>query len=236
MRTALFSLLLLAMPCFAGTPLPDAPHVMASGEGKMTVAPDLATVSLQASYRNTNAAAAKQAVDRGIAGLLKVAPEFGLGEKDVTASDLSLAEDVGYDDHERRVSRGFLAKRAVTLKLHRLDRLGALLDAAVAAGVNEVDDVSFESSRKDELRLQARAKAVADAREKASGLATAFGATLGPIYSINSLNSSYASGYGSPTSLDRIEVTGTRINTGRYLQPTVDYTERVSAVFELKRP
>ena len=83
--------------------------------------------------------------------------------------------------------------------------------------------------------MEARSKAVADAREKAGGLATAFGTTLGPVYSINSVNSSVADGYGSANTLDRIEVTGSRINK-RYLQPTVDYTERVSAVFELKRP
>jgi len=237
MRTLLLgSFLLFATPCFAGTALPDAPHVVASGEGKVTVAPDLATVSLQAKYHNANAATAKQSVDRSIAALLKIAPDFGLDEKDVIASDLSLSEDVDYDNNGRRISSGFVANREITIKLHQLDRLGALLDAAVAAGVNDVENVSFESSRKEALRLEARAKAVADAREKASGLATAFGTSLGPVYSINSVTSTLADGYGGATTLDKIEVTGSRINTGRYLQPTVDYTERVSAVFELKRP
>jgi hypothetical protein len=235
MRILIGALLLVATPCLAGTPLPDAPHVVAGGEGRVTVAPDLATVSLHAKYRNANPALAKQAVDRGIAALLRIAPDFGLDEKDITAGDLSLSEDVRYDDNDRRVSNGFVADREVSLKLHQLDRLGDLLDAVVAAGVNEVDDVSFESSRKDALRMEARSKAVADAREKAGGLATAFGATLGPVYSINSVNSSVADGYGSANALDRIEVTGSRINK-HYLQPTVDYTERVSAVFELKRP
>ena len=33
---------LLAMPVFAGTPLPDGPHVVANGSGKVVVAPDVA--------------------------------------------------------------------------------------------------------------------------------------------------------------------------------------------------
>ena len=235
MRTLLISTLLLATPCFAGTPLPDAPHVVASGEGKATVAPDLATISLQATYSNADPAVAKQKVDRAVENLLEIAPSFGVAPEDITASDLSLAEDIDYDDDRRRVSNGFNANRELVVTLHQLDRLGAFLDAAVAAGVNEIENVAFESSRKDALRLEARAKAVADAREKAAGLAQSFGSTIGPVYSINSVNSTLADGYGG-TTLDRVTVTGSRINRGRYLQPTVDYTERVSAVFELKRP
>lgn len=73
-----------------------------------------------------------------------------------------------------------------------------------------------------------------DAREKSSGLSTAFGGSLGPVYSINSVRSGIVDGYGEATTLDRIQVTGTRIQRSAYLQPTVEYTESVSAVFELK--
>ena len=94
--------------------------------------------------------------------------------------------------------------------------------------------MSFKSSREADLREEARARAVAHAKESASGLATAFGGNLGPVYSINSVNSTQAQGYGN-TTLDRVQVTGTRMDSGRYLQPTIDFTERVSAVFEISR-
>lgn len=73
-----------------------------------------------------------------------------------------------------------------------------------------------------------------DAREKASGLATAFGGALGPVYSISSIRSGVDDGYGA-TTLDSVAVTGSRIQRSAYLQSTVEYAERVSAVFELKR-
>jgi uncharacterized protein YggE len=223
-----------AAPCLAGTSLPDAPHVVAGGEGKATAKPDLARVTLSAQYRNANAASAKQSVDRGVEGFLKLAPEFGLNPDDITASDVSVSEDVQYDDHDRRTSNGFVANREIRIKLRSLDKLGALLDAALAAGITEIENVAFESSREPELRREARDKAIADAREKASGLATAFGGALGPVYSINSIRSGVDDGYGA-TTLDRVEVTGSRIQRSAYLQPTVEYSERVSAVFELKR-
>lgn len=112
-----------------------------------------------------------------------------------------------------------------------------MLDAAVAAGLSKVNNVTFASSHADDLRRQARAKAAADARTKAFDLAKAFDATLGPVYSIDSVSSYRSDSYGgNANTLDRIAVTGSRINTGRYLQPTVEYSEHVSIVFELKRP
>lgn len=234
MRALLLTGLLMAAPCLAGTALPDAPHVVTNGEGKATAKPDLARVTLSAQYRNANAATAKQSVDRGVEGFLKLAPEFGLTPEDITASDVSVSEDIQYDDHDRRTSNGFVANRDVKVKLRDLEKLSALLDAALAAGLTEIENVAFESTREPELRREARDKAIADAREKASGLATAFGSALGPVYGINSVRSGVDDGYGA-TTLDRVEVTGSRIQRSAYLQPTVEYAERVSAVFELKR-
>jgi uncharacterized protein YggE len=234
MRHLLLAALLIATPAHAGTPLPNAPHVTASGEGKATVAPDLARITLTAKYRNPAPGAAKQAVDRSIEAFLDLALRFGLEPAHVRASDLSVTEDTDYGERDRKVSNGFIATREVTVELRELTRLGEFLDAALAAGMNEVDNISFESSRADALRAEARDKAVAQAREKASGLAKAFGGVLGPVYSINSLHSTGSDGYGA-TTLDRVQVTGTRIQRSRYVQPTVEYSERVSAVFELQR-
>jgi len=234
MRLLLLTAFLLTGAAFAGTPLPDAPHVTSSGEGKVSVAPDLARITLTARYRNPAPAAAKQSVDRSIEAFLDLAPRFALQPEQVRAADLSVAEDIDYDDRDRKISNGFVATREVTVELRDLARLGEFLDDALAAGLNEVDNIEFESSRAEALRAEAREKAVAQAREKAEGLAKAFSATLGPVYSINSLGSLSTDGYGAST-LDRIQVTGSRIHRSRYVQPTVEYSERVSAVFELQR-
>ncbi|MBJ7573830.1 SIMPL domain-containing protein [Luteimonas sp. MC1828] len=225
---------LLSATAVAGTPLPDAPHVVVQGEGLVSVAPDSATVTMVVRQRSADPGEAKRVVDRAVNALLKVAPGFDVAADDMTASDLALREDIDYDDNDRPLSRGHVASREVKVRLDDLDRLSAWLDAALAAGFTDVSDVTFKSSKEASLREDARARAVAHAREKAAGLAVAFGGGLGPVYSINSLNSMQADGYGN-TTLDRIQVTGSRIDSGRYLQPTIDFTERVSAVFEITR-
>lgn len=148
MRPVLLALLLAATPALAGTPLPDAPHVTATGEGTVSVAPDVARIGFTARYRNASPAVAKQAVDRSIGALLDLAPRFGLAPAQVTAGDLPVSEDLDTDENGRKVSSGFFAARGITVELHDLARLGEFLDAALAAGVSEVDDITFESSRR----------------------------------------------------------------------------------------
>ncbi len=234
LRPIALALTLFAFAAFAGTPLPDGPHVVATGEGKVSAKPDLARISLSVEYRNAQPALAKQAVDRSINQLLAIAEKFAIAPEDVAASDLSLSEDVDYDSNDKRISNGFVASRKVEVKLRDLGRFSDFLDAGLAAGINEIQNISFESSRKEALLAEAREKAAADAAAKAKGLAAAFGAALGPIYSINSTGSRFDNAYGA-TALDRITVTGSRINQGRYVQPSVEYTEQVSTVFEIRR-
>ena len=234
MFAATLPLLLASTVAFAGTPLPDGPHVVVQGEGKVSVAPDAAIVTMVARHRAATPGDAKRTVDRAVDALLKVAPGFGLTPKDITASDLALRENIDYDDKERPLAVAHIASREVKVRLDELSNLGAYMDAALAAGFTDISDVSFKSSEEATLRKEARARAVARAMESANGLATAFGGKLGSVYSINSVNSAQSHGYGN-TTLDRIEVTGARLDTGRYLQPKIDFTEWESAVFGISR-
>lgn len=234
----LFAASLLLLSCttaLAGTPLPDGPHIVVTGEGKLSTKPDSARVRFDFEQRATQPLPAKQAVDTAVNKLLASLGTYGIEDKDITASSLSASEDVNYSDEGKRTSNGFVAERDVTVVLKDIDKLNEFLDNGLASGAHEIGDVTFESTQADSLRDEARQKAVDDARKKAAGMAAAFGANLGSIYSIGSINSRYDDRYGGATMLDRIEVTGSGMARGRYIQPTVEYTETVNAVFELKR-
>ena len=217
-----------------GTPLPDAPHIVVTGEAEVSVAPDTAVVTMEVQHRAASPAEAKRVADLAVNALLDAAPAFGVAPDHMRASDLNLREEIEYDENDKPVRRIHEARREVQVRLDDLAKIGPYMDAALAAGMTGIDDVTFETKLEDTVRRKARELAVAEATEKAAGLATAFGGALGPVYSINSVNSSLAQGYGS-TDLDRIMVSGSRIVDPRYLQPTLDFTERVSAVFEITR-
>lgn len=234
----MFGLLAFAGMANAGTPLPDGPHVVVSGEGKVSVAPDMATLRLSVVKRSQVAATAKNDADQAVNRFLAALGKRGVAGSDITASGLNLSEDSGRDDNGRRVSNGYVAERSIVVKLRALDRFDAVLDDALAAGVNRFGEATFESSRQTELVAQARSLAAQDAQRKAEDMARGFAAHAGRIYSIDSINSAGSGMLGYSRGRDMlgtITVTGSKVTPARYLQPQIEFNERVQAVFDLVR-
>ena len=221
-------------PARAGTPLPDAPHVVANGEGRASAKPDSAQVSLSVSARDADAAVVKRRVDDAVNGFLAALKQRSISTDDVSASALAINEDVEYEDG-KRISRGFRGQRSVQVRVRDIASINAIINEGLAAGMNGVDSVSFKSLREDALRQQAREAAAAQSRERASALAAAYGARLGRVYSINSVNSNIMNRYGA--SLDRVVVSGSRAPApaapGQYIEPSIEFNEGVDVVFEI---
>ena len=214
----------------AGTPLPEGPHLVVPGEATVHAAPDRVRIALSVTARAARPDAAKQAADAAVTRYLAVLGRHGVASEDVTASSLRLTEDSDVAEDGRRVSHGFVAERDVTALVQGTDRFNTIVDDGLAAGMTDIDAITFESSRADALRRQARDEAAADSTRRAHELAAAYGARLGSVYSINSVQSGLMNGYGG---LDRVQVTGSRL-TSRYLQPRIEFTERVQAVFGMQ--
>jgi len=79
--------------------------------------------------------------------------------------------------------------RQVQVELRDLEQLGPLLERAVDAGVNQVNDPVLDSSRRKVLEREAMTKAVEDARLNAETLARAAGAKLGAVRTLNGSSS-----------------------------------------------
>ncbi len=230
-RTFLALAMALTMPlAFAGTPLPDGPHVVVPGEGEVSIAPDRVVLKLSVAATDADPAQAKRRVDDAVSRYLEVLERHKVPVADVTASSLRLDEQVERDDDGRPVSRGHRAVREVSARVSDVAGFNRIIDEGLAAGMQSIDDIRFESSRADTLRIEARRRAAAASRMRAEQLAEAYGARLGRIYSINSVNSGLMPAYGG--GLDRIEVSGSRL-PARYLQPKIEFSERVQVVFEL---
>lgn len=222
----------LSTPAWAGTPLPDAPHIVVTGMGKVSVAPDQVRVSAQFEARDPQPLAAKRSVDQAVARYLAVLGDFAIAKSDIEAGSLSSYEQVFF--HEgKRVSNGQVAQRNVSVVLKRLDQLNGLIDAGLAAGANNVSPLKFESAREEALLVEAKAKAADDARSKAEQVAQSFGARLGPVYSIDSLQMQSSVSYNNYAVPAAAPDVGASV--APYFQPSIDYTQSVQAVFELRR-
>lgn len=79
----------------------------------------------------------------------------------------------------------YRVNNTVDVTIHDMSKIGPVLDAAVAAGANNVWGINFALDNTDALGAQAREKAVADARSRAEALAKLQGLSLGPVVSVS---------------------------------------------------
>jgi uncharacterized protein YggE len=80
---------------------------------------------------------------------------------------------------------GYVVRNIVQAEVRRIDQVGSLIDAALAAGANVVSSLRFYSSRADEARRLALGDAVAKAQADAAAIARAAGGTLGTLLEIS---------------------------------------------------
>ena len=79
---------------------------------------------------------------------------------------------------------GYRVANRIAVKVRALDRLGAMLDAVVAAGADRLDGVRFSIAEPERFADAARREAMADARRKAEIYATAAGVRVGRVLDI----------------------------------------------------
>ena len=164
--------------------------VSVSGNGEVSAEPDVAHVTLGVEARKPTMAEARTAVAATVDRVLTLTRELRIDPKLVNATRLQVQPEYSWNEKDRkRVLLGYLVSRQVQVELRDLEQLGPLLERAVDAGVNQVNDPLLDSSRRKALEREAMAKAVEDARLNAETLARAAGVKLGPVRTMNGSSS-----------------------------------------------
>lgn len=158
------------------------------GDGNAKAAPDMATIVLGVETRNASAAgaAAENALlmNATVDALLKA----GITEKDIQTSTYSLTatpQEEPKTADEKPNPPEFIATNQVTMQLNDTSGVGRVLDAAVLAGSNSIQSVSFGLRDPGPEKDRALTLAIKDARRKAEVAATAAGVKLGRLLEIS---------------------------------------------------
>jgi uncharacterized protein YggE len=157
--------------------------ITVTGEGKITVKPDTASLSLGVQVIATTATEALGRANASAASLIASLKAAGIVDADVATSGLSI-----YPQHNsKNAISGYQASNNVTITVREIGRTGQLIDAAsAAAGDNiTVGGVSFYVDDTEGLIGAARADAVHNARKRAGEYAAAAGATVGSVIQIS---------------------------------------------------
>ena len=236
MLKSLLLLVLCTSSAMAATSLPDNRHIVVKGEAVVRTAPDRADITLEFEAVKAESVQAKQQVDAQVNELLAGLNKFSVDEKSISAGRIFVEPNMRYDENDNQVKDGFRATRKVKVSLKKLSLLDGFLNFALKVGVNQIEQIQLLSTKASDYEQAALDKAVANAKQQGSSLASAFEAKLGRVYSIQSQEVGSHFGYGSNSNIERIMVTGSRINAvpeGKYLQESITFRASVNVVFDL---
>lgn len=184
-------LMLLAAAPFAaqaqGVPAtaPTGTRLDIVATGDVSEVPDIAQIGAGVVTQAAGAADAMADNARRTAATIAALKKAGVADRDIQTSSINLSPQYRYADNQPPVITGYQASNRVSVRFRDISRAGSILDALVVAGANQIDGPSFSIDRPDALLDQAREKAIATARARASLYAKATGLQVKRIVAIN---------------------------------------------------
>ncbi|MGA3036091.1 MAG: SIMPL domain-containing protein [Vulcanimicrobiaceae bacterium] len=180
--------LLACVPAQAAT---SAGTVTVSGSGTISRDPDRALLSVSIVTNNDVAATATSANNRLYNALVDRMRGVGVPAAAIKTSsyDLNFVPKPPPGDNYKPPQTGFIVTRALSITIDNLSNVGGVIDAAVAAGVTQVNGVSFGLRDDRGAHAAALAAAVEDAATQAAAIAQAAHMHLGAIRRVSSVQS-----------------------------------------------
>lgn len=158
--------------------------ITVAGFGKINGNNDIAMTTM--GYSNTDKDVAKaqadnkKVMDQIFAELKKI----GVEDKDLQ-SNYSIYPDYNYTPDRGQELKGYRVSNSLTIKIRNLSKISEVLSLAGKYGATEVNGLSFTIDEPENLKSQARDKALLDAKTKAAHLANVLGLRLGGVITYN---------------------------------------------------
>jgi uncharacterized protein YggE len=174
---------LIGLTPAAQEPAAQSPVIIATGHAVVKRAPDVAFATMTVeSHAKSPRDAQRQNAD-AMAAVVKKMSELGIPRDALQTIGLTLYEDVD-NASGRRISRGFVARNSVEVRVDDIARTGEIADAAVAAGATSIGGIRFDTKGRAAAEREALRLAVAEARARAEAMAAGAGRSLDRILKI----------------------------------------------------
>ena len=167
--------------------------ISVSGQGEITMAPDVAIISLGVSAQAKTVAEAQSAASGAMNNVVNALTQGGVAKKDIQTQYFSIQQVTRYDNNtQKEVVIGYRVSNIVTAKIRDVNKTGSIIDAVATAGgdLTRINNISFDIDNPSSYYSEVRQKAMNDANTKARQLADLGGVTLGkPTFISESMSS-----------------------------------------------
>jgi uncharacterized protein YggE len=240
---AIFTAAILIVAAFSmgmifnnGNPItaPSQKTLSTSGTVTKTVAPDKVDIVLNVETWSDSAQTSQTDNARISDAVRNALADLGV----TNVKTLSYYENEQYiwnSSYSRQDKNGYITVNSLQITLTDITKAGSVIDAAVNAGANRVQSVSFglTDSTQNTIKAQALEEATASAKLKAESMAKGLGITLGPVVSISE------SSYNFYPMIKNMDNSSSGSATTSYVPPTqitpgdVTVDASVVAIFEI---
>jgi len=158
--------------------------IWVSGTGKVTATPDIATLSVGIEAQADTVTEAQSQAAGAMSAVMQALEDNGVAENDIQTQYYSVNQVTRWDGiKQQQEVIGYSVTNMVTAKLRAIDKVGGIIDAVATAGgdLTRINSIGFTVDDPSGYQAEARELAIADARDKAEGMAAAAGITLGKI-------------------------------------------------------
>lgn len=170
----------LLTPAFAvaqQTAVREEPLVVTSGEGIVQAVPDRAWITITAESRGSNPREAQRRNTEAMTPVQDKLRAAGIPAEAIRTVGYDLQQEWDFVNN-RRVSRGYVARNTIDVRVDAIDRVGELLELAVGTGATSVGGIRFDLKDRAKLEREALRLAVADARARADAAASGAGRSI----------------------------------------------------------
>jgi uncharacterized protein YggE len=167
-------------------------NISVSATGKVTVKPDLVMVTVGYTTKKDDMVSLQKDLNDKNNAIVKALKAFGIEDKDITTASFDIQPSYRYEYQTgKQINDGQTGSVRLNIKVRNLDKTGEIIDGAVNAGANIVDNITFTVDDLDKPKVEARKLAAQAAKAKAQVLADSSNASLGGLIAISEESQSY---------------------------------------------
>jgi len=172
--------------------------ISVSGKGEVSAVSDIATLSVNLNKEGKTTKEAQDLLNESITKTLKYLKDQKIADKDIKSEYGGLNPKYSYEAQPACFNYpcptnnpkiiGYTATQSITIKVRAVDSASDIRTGLATLGVADISGPTFSIDNEDKIKVDARALAITDAREKAQVLADELGVKLGKVVTFSENN------------------------------------------------
>ncbi len=148
--------------------------------GDAVAVPDVARINVGLLQEGDTVEAATAEGNKKMTEIVNALNEQGVEEQDLKTTNYSLSPRYNYDVQPYKIEK-YQLEQSVDVTIHDFEKLSTIVETATNAGANTVSSPRFEMNDPEDVKSQARQKALEKVKQRVDDLADATGVRIGDM-------------------------------------------------------